>query len=281
MQITDEKLLYLCKCYGERARHFRQKFLGLLPEVYKRKLYVRKGFSSIFEFAAKLAGVSKEQVSRVLNLEERFQDKPDLHKALVSGEVSVNKLARVASIATIENQKALTEQVKIMPQKTIETFVKDEKFVRAHKLNEQTSIEPEPTLSPEVKAKLLELQRKGIDINEIILEALKKREEDIENEKQELERELLGRAAQFEQGEHGVEASRYIPVRIKNFLHKEYGTKCAIPNCQKNAEQIHHELPFFMIRNHNPSLLKPLCREHHIIAHSINLAFTKKVIEVH
>lgn len=29
------------------------KFIGLLPEVYRRKLYEKKGFSSIFEFGAR------------------------------------------------------------------------------------------------------------------------------------------------------------------------------------------------------------------------------------
>lgn len=82
-----------------QTRIWRQKFLGLLPEVYKRRLYEKKGFGSIFEFAKKLAGVSEEQVRLVLNLEKRFEDKPILKALLVEGTVSVNKLARIVSIA--------------------------------------------------------------------------------------------------------------------------------------------------------------------------------------
>ncbi|HLG25330.1 MAG TPA: hypothetical protein VI588_00865, partial [Candidatus Gracilibacteria bacterium] len=66
--MSDEKLFRLCKYYGEQARAWRQKFCGLLPEVNRRKLHERKGFGSIFEFAKKLAGLSEEQVRRVLNL---------------------------------------------------------------------------------------------------------------------------------------------------------------------------------------------------------------------
>ena len=54
MEMNDERILRLCAIYGERARYYRGKFLGLLPEVYKRKLYEKKGFSSVFEFAFKL-----------------------------------------------------------------------------------------------------------------------------------------------------------------------------------------------------------------------------------
>ena len=47
---------------------------------------------------------------------------------LISGEVSVNKLVRVAAIATSENQNELAELLKILPQKAIETLVRDEKL---------------------------------------------------------------------------------------------------------------------------------------------------------
>src|SRR3989344_3847884 len=104
MRITDEKLFQLCKTFGQRALLWRQKFIGLLPEVNRRKLYEKKGFASIFEFAARLGGVSEEQVSCALNLNKRFENKPLLKKMLVNGEVSINKLARVASVATAENQ---------------------------------------------------------------------------------------------------------------------------------------------------------------------------------
>jgi hypothetical protein len=60
--VSDEKLYALCKKYGENALYYRRKFIGLLPEVYKRKLYEKKKCGSIFEFAAKLCGVSEEHV---------------------------------------------------------------------------------------------------------------------------------------------------------------------------------------------------------------------------
>lgn len=90
--ITDENLFVLCRQYGEKARYFRQKFISLLPEINRRRLYEKKGFSSVFEFAAKLCGLSEEQVCVALSLEKNFEDKPLLKKLLVTGEVSINKL---------------------------------------------------------------------------------------------------------------------------------------------------------------------------------------------
>jgi hypothetical protein len=125
--LTDDHLFHLCKKYGENVRLWRQKFAGLLPEVFHRKLYEKKGFGSIFEFAAKLAGMSQEQVRIVLNLERKFEDKPVLKNLLIGGKVSANKLVRIASIATAENQMDLANYVQVLSKNAIETFVKDEK----------------------------------------------------------------------------------------------------------------------------------------------------------
>jgi len=126
---TDDQLFNLCKKYGENARLWRQKFAGFLPEVFRRRLYEKKGFISIFEFAAKLAGMSQKQVRLVLNLERKFYNKPTLHSLLVNGQVSANKLVRIAAIATPENQSELARMTETLSNRAIETFVKDEKRV--------------------------------------------------------------------------------------------------------------------------------------------------------
>src|SRR3989338_4716911 len=124
---SDGKLLKLCSVYGRRSLKWRYKFIGLLPEVYLRKLYEKKGFSSIFEFAAKMAGVSEKQVRRILNFDERCEKEGlvRMRALLVNGEVSVNKLARVLSIATSENEAELVEKSKILPKGALETLVRD------------------------------------------------------------------------------------------------------------------------------------------------------------
>jgi len=123
-KISDQELLKLCDKFGKQALLWRRKFIGLLPEVDRRRLYEKRGCSSIFEFAAKWAGLSEMQVRRVLHLEKRFEDKPILKNLLVDGRVSVNKLMRVVSIATTENEKELAEKVRFLPQKALETLAR-------------------------------------------------------------------------------------------------------------------------------------------------------------
>jgi hypothetical protein len=276
MNISDEKLYEQCREYGEKAKMWRGKFLGLLPEVYRRRLYEKKSFGSIYEFAAKLAGVSKEQVQMVLNLDKRFEDKPVLKEMLITGEVSVNKLARVVSIATKENQEALGEQVKILSNRALETLVRDERNSNENGLQKglfgdtslhvQTSIK-ELQLSPEIKQKLLELQGKGINLNELLLEFLQKRELEIALEKEQLSQEQVN---------SDKRPSRTIPAKVKRVIKKEHGTKCSIRTCQKPIKIIHHTQRYALSRNHDPHFLAPLCKQHHEIAHSIDQKFQRK-----
>ncbi len=177
MKISDAELYSRCKRFGEIALKYRWKFAGLLPEVNRRRLYKKKGCESIFEFAAKLAGMSEEQVRRVLNLERKFEEMPILKNMLVGGNVSFNKLAKVASIATPENQEILANQVKLLSCRALEILSKD-----VH-VNTHPSQNPQNTsgsgvgngaeelkLNSEVTQKLLELQRKGIDLNKLLFE---------------------------------------------------------------------------------------------------------------
>jgi len=278
MKITDEELLKLCDKFGKQALLWRRKFMGLLPEVNKRKLYEKRGCANIFEFAAKWAGLSEMQVRRVLHLEKRFEDKPILKNLLVEGRVSVNKLIRVVSIATVENEKELAEKIKLLPQKALETLARDErnfknknglnkplidvKSVRAHSARSEAKCAF--SLSDDVIEQLNRLHTQGHDVNKILLELLKQRKEKIEQEK-----ETIAKNAP-------ATTSRYIPVRVKAILKEEFGQKCSIPTCRKPAQEIHHSQRFALAHTHDPRYMAPLCREHHQLAHVVDQRYAER-----
>ncbi len=267
--MTNQQLFKLCRKYGAAALMWRRKFAGLLPEVFKRKLYVEKGYESIFEFAAKLAGMSRDQVAIVLNLERRFEQLPKLKTLLQTGEVSVNKLARVISVVTPANEELWAQRVQMFSKSTLETFIKDEKILDTDGLNkaenDQKSLpgQAEFDLDSDVREELNELQKKGIDVSAIIREALVARREKIAQQKEEVAQEQRVAAP----------SSRYIPIKVKQILRAEHGTKCSLPYCGRPAEEIHHTQRFSLSQNHDPRYLAPLCKNHHVIAHSIDQKF--------
>ena len=56
--LTDKELYKLCRQCGANIRTFNKEFAGYLPEVEKRKLFKKYGCHNLYEFAAKLAGMS-------------------------------------------------------------------------------------------------------------------------------------------------------------------------------------------------------------------------------
>lgn len=272
---------------------WRRKFIGLLPEVERRRLYEKKGFNSIFEFAAKLAGLSADQVRLALNLERRFADKPILKKMFENGEASINKLNRIVSIATAENEEELAAQIKVLPKSALDTLVRDKKQARAALENlERNSLQmpffggkglPGQTriksalpsaaagcgnprnlkfeLDDDIKEDLNDLHSKGIDVNRFLREMLKRRRAEIAEKKAKISENI------------SQTASRHIPVEVKKILREEHGEKCSIPICRKPSKIIHHTQRFALSQNHDPKFMAPLCREHHAIAHSIDVKY--------
>ena len=120
--LNDKQLLQLCQEYGMNARKWSRKFAALLPEVSKRELYIRHGFYSIYEFAAKLGGLNQKTVDEVLRVYRRVEDKP-LLRAEIENQ-GWGKVRTVAAIATTENEETLAGLVKTLPKKALEEYVR-------------------------------------------------------------------------------------------------------------------------------------------------------------
>ena len=130
--LSDKDLYQLCKEYGLNARVWRRRFAGLLPEVLERRLYKKRGYTSIYEFASKLASMSKESVDKVLCISRKLVNKPLLKEQLVSGDQGWSKLEKVAFISTPETDKFWAEKVSSMTQDSLEAYVQE---VRRHNPN--------------------------------------------------------------------------------------------------------------------------------------------------
>ncbi len=265
--LSDRVLLEQCERFGREALVWRNRFRALLPEVERRKLYLKKGWPSIYVFGKILAGLSEEQVSESLNIAGRLEDKPVLKRLLESGEVSVNKITKIMSIATVENESELAEKVQIMSTRTLETFSRDvrneaEYGLHVKKAECKTLFAQEANafgFNEEVVERLKELNQKGIDINEALTAFLDHREEELTRAKEEVATSLP------------EESTRYIPVRVRNIITQEYGTKCAKTGCTRPSQELHHRRRWALDPSHDPNLIAPLCKEHHQIAHSIDV----------
>ncbi|NIA01850.1 MAG: hypothetical protein GWP15_00540 [Nitrospirae bacterium] len=143
--ISDSQLYQKCKEYGGNARLWMRKFEGLLPEVCRRRLHRHRGFTSIHEFAAKLAGMSHPKVDQILQLSAKLEDKPKLREAFESGEVGYSKVVRVAYVAKPETDGFWAEKVQTESQFVLNLSVSKEreknKTVFKHSFQSDLSVE--------------------------------------------------------------------------------------------------------------------------------------------
>ena len=206
------------------------------------------------------------------------------HRALVTGEVSMYKLARATSVVTHENEEELMSQVRILSRRGLDQLVRDMKSEMEEKIEvtprlvfgedfvnnssgkslSGQGVYNKLELREDVQERLLELENKGLNINDILMEMMDQRERDIREKK-----EMLAKEAE-ENGKQGRPVTRHIPAKIRTLLQKEYGTKCAIAKCERQSTNIHHAARFSITRNHNPLLLAPLCKQHHEVAHAVD-----------
>ncbi|MFA5854896.1 MAG: HNH endonuclease signature motif containing protein, partial [Candidatus Gracilibacteria bacterium] len=122
-------------------------------------------------------------------------------------------------------------------------------------------------LSDEVTDKLNLIHAQGKDLSALLKEFLNQKDQETEQKEQELSKNT--------REETHLPSRNYYKKAIRDFLNEKYGTKCAVSGCTKSAEEIHHKIRFGLQANNDPAYLVPLCKEHHKIAHAIDL----KVVE--
>lgn len=242
--------------YGRNAKEWQRKCILLLPEIARHEVWKAKGFSCIYEYAGKLAGMSRGQVDDALYILRKIEDKPALMKVVeVKG---VNAVRPVISIATIADEKFWAEKAKEMGHHTLRTFVRDVRNEFRGAPKNQNEIK---TVSMQLSAKLAErLEKLKGDKNweEIIEEIVNDKEKEIEVAKRKLEEQKPGDIRTN---------SRHIPAKISAYVKQRSGDNCEFPSCHKTAEHLHHTNRFSSEKLHDPDQIVALCEAHHDLAH--------------
>jgi len=256
---NDEKTLHKRFIrYGLNAKEWMRKRVLVLPEIAKRRIWEKKGFSSIYEYAAKLAGMSRNKVDEALWILRKIEDKPDLKKVVeLKG---IQSIKPVIAIANEENAKFWAEKAREMSRDTLRIYVKEfrNNFRAGPKTNpglfDQQAILNKETITMELDKNLAEKLKKlkgSGDWNDLLNQLIELREKEIESQKPK-----------------GVKTdSRHIPNAIKAHVLAKTNGSCAFPGCVKAAEIFHHTKRFALHKAHEPDFIVGLCKEHERLAH--------------
>jgi predicted CopG family antitoxin len=236
--------------YGKNAKEWTRKCVLLLPKIEKHQIWKKKGFTCIYEYAAKIAGMNRNSVDDALRILRKIEDKPELMK--VAEKKGLNAVRPVATIATQETEKFWADKVKIMAQSTLKTYVRE---FRVNPRNNPSEISVNQTeltikLDKELAQKLEKLKGQG-SWNDLIKQLVNSHDKQLEQEKPETTRSR----------------SRHIPAKINKYIVQKTNGQCAFPGCTKPHKILHHADRFSITREHNPDRIIPLCFEHERIAH--------------
>lgn len=258
--------------YGANAKLWVRKCLLLLPEIAKCEVWKVKGFGSIYEYAAKLAGLTQSQVDDALYVLKKIEDKPALLR--VVEEKGINAVRPLIGIVNDGNEEFLAGKAAEMSNNTLRTYVKefkrvnwtggvflqncsDDGGIRDVSKNQSETKMVNMQVPAELAQKLQEI--KGGDewatLMKKFVELYEKNE--LENAKK----------LEAEKPSVVKNRSRGIPRKIKKHVLRRSKGKCEFPNCSKKYDHLHHIHRFAINHEHNPDRIVALCRAHHDLVH--------------
>jgi hypothetical protein len=260
-KLTDEQLYKYCKELGTFTLEYRKRFIGTLPEVYKRKLYRKYKIASIYEFANRLAGINNEVVKRVLRLDIKLKDRPALRQKLRDGLIGWSKIEIAEKIATSATDKEFADKLETLSTDALKVLVKDQRSKSDFDIEVVKFLKVSFKLSPENlhQLKKLKAQYKTLTWNETISELIKQCNTNTSNTKVKAKTRKSSNKPKL-----NVQ-TRYIPVEQKQQALNSTNHKCSHSNCNKIANQLHHKDAYAISKSHDSII--PLCKEHHELVH--------------
>ncbi len=223
--------------YGSQVLKWRRKCELLLPEINRKQIWKEKRYSSIYEYAAKLAGMSRSSVDKALWVMKKIENKPELRK--VVEDKGVNSVVPVANLATKETASFWADKAASMSKNALEAYAKECR--KESNLSPGKPVRVVMDLDPEIAAKL-EKMKGDKSWDEFMSELINK-----------------------EKPPKVQTESRYVPSKIKKHVLDQTSGKCAC--CNRKAEVLHHVDRFAKSHEHDPDKLVPLCEGHHQLAH--------------
>jgi len=245
--------------YGGNAKEWLRKCALMLPEIERRKIWRKKGFSCIFEYAAKLAGMSKNQVYDALRIVKKVENLPALRR--VVEEKGVNAVRPVVTIVNEDNQEFWAEKAMAFSVRELEVYVKGVKSGFGEQNNRSefcnvTKTQPVKVivtmnLDPETADQLNKMKANSEDWEEVMKKLLTIRREQLEQKKPEPVK---------------TEA-RSVPKAIESFVLERDSKTCVVPGCKQHYHVLHHTHGFSRDKTHDPVTIHALCKGHHDLAH--------------
>ncbi len=288
------------KTYGRNAREWMRKCIMMLPAIDRERVWERKKFRSIHEYAGRLAGMSHDTVNDALRILRVAEHMPDIMKVIE--ERGINAVKPIVTLLTINNQKFWADKIRTMSQHTLQMYRQglENQNERRATMGISVTMPDTPNIQP---INLFELdiigrgapsetesflQQQAIEIPEqsgtgtgspiqktIPMQLNSKIAAQLEKLKGQgdwnmLMQEFLEQRAKILQDKKPqpvTTSSRHIPAAIEKYIKERSRNTCEFQGCIKPYTILHHTQRFALEHIHNPDHIVALCTEHERLAH--------------
>ena len=153
-----------------RFKRAESDLISVLQEVESARVFVKLGFTSMFNYCVKALGLSESVAANFIAVARKAREVPVLQSAIQSGNLSVSKARKIPPVLTLANQDEWVEKATLLPTRELEREVArvapEEAAPERMRFVSDTRLELRLGISKELEEKLkrvqdLESQRTG------------------------------------------------------------------------------------------------------------------------
>jgi len=121
--ISDKELLGRIRKLSDTERETVLLILVHLIEIDRRRLYLPRGYSSLFEFCVKHLGYSESMAGRRIAIARCIRDFPEVYRLLASGRINLTNVAKITGIITPGNAERLLAGIEGRSSREVDLIV--------------------------------------------------------------------------------------------------------------------------------------------------------------
>lgn len=273
---SDSELLTETRSLVSKEREIKSQILLYLKEFDSRKIYLERGFSSLFSFCMEFLGYTEAEAQRRISACRLLNELPEIEGKIESGELSLTAISQAQSyfksqnldasgkmevLTLLENKSTRQcerELIKLNPE-ILPTRTEEQRLLT------QDHVEIKVILDSKTVAKLEKLKQLFSHEPEMNLPKLIDKMADLMLQK----KDLTLKSGRSQKVPGAREVTRYIPAKIRREVMIRDNQECQFQDtltgrkCRSNFRlQFEHVQPFAKGGKNEPKNLQILCAGH-------------------
>jgi len=129
--LSDSQIITGCKVSRAQEHSGLLAMLGFIVETERRQLYLRRGYSSLFDYCVRELCYSESQAMRRITAARCIAKFPEVFELLKANNINLGTISRVSRILTPENRGSVLASIRRKSLREVEAIVAEHEPVAA------------------------------------------------------------------------------------------------------------------------------------------------------